>query len=1354
MDAKIIQSLETALSQGNTKRALGLVGQLSDVEHCDPAGGYRSLHFAVRYHNLPIVQALLSKQADPNSLTILGSSPLKLAMKYEAPDEVIVALISSGARDTLTERYAHLAPGYAKPTQTRVRSPKPQRTKPLSQPSAQKVRQATAPSPVSQLLSSSPLKAWFTLHWPSVLEVIKSYDAEKTNKTSNRSMVDLSTPTTQLIDEIIRLQRSTADDPLAFLELSLRLTSAGVDFEEDASTALSHYEDALGANPELFHPVWLIAKATGMSPQASRSSSAGLGKALLKLYRLLCISTAQHLADEQTGPFAFYLQALRKRTAPRESKSSCTTQDRWENLEARLPAKWSRPLAPHMKELMGLIGMQSVKDLALDLIAAALAESKLDKKSRIPQTLNFALLGNPGTGKTTAARLLGAILHAIGQRRSEAFEEVTARQLMNDGLAELHELIKEADGGVLFVDEAYAFDPEKNERGREIFEELLVVAEQKRESISIFLAGYQRDMEQKLFSFNEGLQSRFTQILLEDFTESELRQIWRHELNKRSGWDEKNDLVGHVIARRLARRRGSRGFGNARDVRNQFERSARVTLSRLSQSHQQGPLVITLEDVIGVPPSRDSLPELDRTLSELESMTGQAGIKKRFFNLVQLAQTNHNRELRGERPHQVSLNRLFLGNPGTGKTTTARLYGRLLRSLGLLSNGEILERTASDLVGSHIGESQKKTRALLELAQGKVLLIDEAYSLNDSLYGKQALDTIVEQVSGSPGEDIAVVMCGYTREMEEMLRMQNPGLSRRFPRDQAFEFEDFNDDDLLLILKSAARRAGLSLSLDLAMRLVGELGRKRAIPHFGNAGEVQQRLSRAKERLAARVGIEGDQESNRLVEEDLFGEQSKALASPLLELEKLGVDAVTLDRFKKFEALTRVHERDGGSRPLLGHMQFIGNAGTGKTTVARLMGKLLHGLGVLARDHVEETSGLDLTGAFVGQTKGVVQEKLEAAAGGVLFIDEAYQLASGQYGSEAITTLVQLMTEPRYDRDKTIIILAGYSNEMAQLMRSNQGLASRFKNRVIFPDWTPERCLTLLKDLGAAEQLTIGHEAQEIFKSGCAQLLDLANWGNARDVKTLWDDARATRSLRVLDEPEEHPQLTATDLQSAVDTLFETRQVLMEAPLLNAGHPQLFPEVPLSQQAVEVQQAFRQEQQQEVMLDHHEDQEDQEDEEELDLESERAFFKEIQEELNAMNEEMKASTLLSKAQAGEQSFEAALERQLPDDPDLISDLPNRGIDDPSIQAALQEVIEQLIEQGMDPSQAQTFATKEVEKLLKHAKKTKRLQKKLEQRLKELEPIYACGACGRPWGTGWNECNFMGPVITGYRERSQ
>lgn len=133
-----------------------------------------------------------------------------------------------------------------------------------------------------------------------------------------------------------------------------------------------------------------------------------------------------------------------------------------------------------------------------------------------------------------------------------------------------------------------------------------------------------------------------------------------------------------------------------------------------------------------------------------------------------------------------------------GKTTVAKLYAGILADLGLLSKGEVVLKTASDFIGSHIGESEVKTRAILKASEGCVLVIDEAYSLgagstsHTDPFRVAVVDTLVEQVQNVPGEDRCVLLLGYRAEMEEFMRKTNPGLARRFAMDNAFIFEDYS----------------------------------------------------------------------------------------------------------------------------------------------------------------------------------------------------------------------------------------------------------------------------------------------------------------------------------------------------------------------------------------------------------------------------------------------------------------------------------------------------------------------------------------------------------------------------------
>ena len=211
------------------------------------------------------------------------------------------------------------------------------------------------------------------------------------------------------------------------------------------------------------------------------------------------------------------------------------------------------------------------------------------------------------------------------------------------------------------------------------------------------------------------------------------------------------------------------------------------------------------------------------------------------------------------RRQDVALNRIFLGNPGTGKTTVAHLYAQILRDFGLLSKGEVVSKAASDFIGAVLGESQTKTRAILKQAEGCVLLIDEAYGLHGKdPYKSSVVDTIVEQVQGVPGEDRCVVLLGYREQMETMLRESNPGLQRRFQLENAFQFDDYTDTELLSILRKWIREKGLQASPDALQAAVGVLGVLRdSSPPFGNGGAVANLLSAAIARKAGRgAGVE------------------------------------------------------------------------------------------------------------------------------------------------------------------------------------------------------------------------------------------------------------------------------------------------------------------------------------------------------------------------------------------------------------------------------------------------------------------------------------------------------------------
>lgn len=252
-----------------------------------------------------------------------------------------------------------------------------------------------------------------------------------------------------------------------------------------------------------------------------------------------------------------------------------------------------------------------------------------------------------------------------------------------------------------------------------------------------------------------------------------------------------------------------------------------------------------------------------------------------------------------------------------------------------------------------------------------------------------------------------------------------------------------------------------------------------------------------------------------VVNEPLEGDPYKELD----ELIGLGAVKEEVRSLANFVKLQKQRQDKGLKTPKLSyHLVFTGSPGTGKTTVARIVARIYKDLGILKKGHTVETDRSGLVANYVGQTATKTNAVVDSALNGVLFIDEAYALvpenASQDYGQEAISTLLKRMED---DRDKLVVIIAGYTNEMKRFIDSNPGLQSRFNRYINFPDYTAEELVDIFKMYVKKNEYTIGWEAMEMLNEKLNYAVEHKdrNFGNARYVRNVFEKAIQAQANRL-----------------------------------------------------------------------------------------------------------------------------------------------------------------------------------------------------------------------------------------------
>ncbi|MEU0493613.1 AAA family ATPase [Nocardiopsis sp. NPDC006139] len=529
---------------------------------------------------------------------------------------------------------------------------------------------------------------------------------------------------------------------------------------------------------------------------------------------------------------------------------------------------------------------------------------------------------------------------------------------------------------------------------------------------------------------------------------------------------------------------------------------------------------------------------VEELLAELDGMVGLEGVKKEVRTLVNFQRASAKREAAGLPALNVGRHLVFSGPPGTGKTTVARLYGGILRSLGVLSQGQFVEVSRSDLVAEHLGGTAKLTADAVGRARGGVLFIDEAYALSRRFgsgtdFGQEAIDTLIKLMEDLRDE-VVVVFAGYSSEMRGFLDA-NPGLRSRVAR--TIEFENYTPEQLTTIFAGMARAQGYVPGEGVLEAVTAHFRAQKRDETFGNGREARRVFEAVVQTQATRV-VEGDfhspEDLGRILPEDLEGVVDAGLSARvggprdggqvdglMAELESMvgltSVKGEVADLMSLISAGRRRQAAGLGAVLPSRHLVFAGPPGTGKTTVARIYGRLLAALGVLAQGQVVEVGRADLVGSYVGQTAQKTRDVFDRARGGVLFIDEAYTLVrpggSGHdFGQEAVDTLLKLMED---HRDEVVVIAAGYTGEMSGFLASNPGLESRFSRTVEFAPYTHDELLRILVGMAEGADFLVPEDtraaAARLFGAEEERFSD----GNGREVRKAFEEALTRQARRI-----------------------------------------------------------------------------------------------------------------------------------------------------------------------------------------------------------------------------------------------
>ena len=685
--------------------------------------------------------------------------------------------------------------------------------------------------------------------------------------------------------------------------------------------------------------------------------------------------------------------------------------------------------------------------------------------------------------------------------------------------------VEKAMGGVLFIDEAYSLKlGQIDSYGDEAISTLIKLMEDYKNDLVVIFAGYSKEMQEFIHA-NSGIKSRIGYTFeFADYSVDELYKIFELKMNAINFTiDEKGK---QYVMNLLSAGKKKKDFGNGRFVDN--------ALQKILIKHSS---IEKLSDKNVTKLTKDSIPTLDEVMAyssgvrepekieELfDDIIGMNALKEQIIGLGKYIKFKKEvNKTDGKNLPDMNLHMMFLGNPGTGKTTIARKVTKMLYDLDCIRINKLVEVSRQDLIGEYSGETAPKVEKVIESAMGGVLFVDEAYSLklsNNDQLGSEAIATLIKCMEDNKDE-LVVIFAGYTKEMQEFIHA-NSGIKSRIG--YTIEFADYSEDELYEILKLKVNKIGFEIDKKIIPNIMEILKFGKHKRDFGNGRFVDNLLTSMLKKHSMNykkenIFIIGEQDIPSI--DELMGETSgernpekiEELFDDIFGMDKIKEQVIQLGKYIKFqEELSKITAKRLPDMRL--HMLFTGDAGTGKTTMARKVTQMLYNLGIIRINKLIEVDRKDLVAEYIGQTAPKTQRVIEGALGGVLFIDEAYSLSPkdslNDLGKEAIAPLIKAMED---NRDDLVVIFAGYTKEMKDFVNSNSGIASRIGYTFEFENYKDEELYKIFeikcKEYDLIIKLDVKEKIMEVFK----YFSSVENFGNGRFVDKILQEILVKHSM-------------------------------------------------------------------------------------------------------------------------------------------------------------------------------------------------------------------------------------------------